>query len=88
MKRGLLALGVTVVAVVAPAPAYADHVPAHLHCMTTANGETHAMAQGLTAHAPSGAFDNFHFNVHLGTFAERNPNGPLAPDLSPPFACP
>jgi hypothetical protein len=55
-------------------------VPLHLHCFTTPGG-THAIAQGVTANAPQHAFENFHFQVHLGATAGQNPNTvtPTAP---------
>jgi hypothetical protein len=65
---------------VAAAPAEAQ-VPRHLHCLTNASGETHAIARGLTANAPQAAFETFHFGVHLGVFVE----GPNPHTLTPSF---
>ena len=42
--------------------------PTHLHCLTTPNGNTHAIAPGVTEHAPHDAFVTFHINVHRGVF--------------------
>jgi hypothetical protein len=56
-------------------------VPRHLHCLTNEAG-THAIAGGLTQNAPQHAFENFHFNVHLGVFMNGpNPHNvfPVAP---------
>ena len=55
-------------------PALAD-VPTHLHCLTTP-GTTTAVAGGLTANGPHDAFTRFHFQVHLGAFA--NPSNPVS----------
>jgi len=69
-------------------PAAGAHaVPQHLHCVTTPNGNTHSIAQGVTFMAPHDtAFHNLHDHVHLGAFA-NNPI-PLAADLTDPFTCP
>jgi hypothetical protein len=84
MRRLTLA-GLLVAALIAAAPAQAQ-VPRHLHCMTNASGQTHAIAGGLTANAPQSAFETFHFGVHLGTFVE----GPNPHTLAPSFSgtCP
>jgi hypothetical protein len=68
MRRVLFA-GVLagVLALAAPADA---QVPRHLHCLTNASGETHAIAGGLTANAPQSAFETFHFGVHIAVFME------------------
>ena len=73
MRRLLLSLvvvaaavGVTSGAAFAHAPGFGP--PLHLHCFTSASGNTHAIARGVTYHAAHGAFDNFHFNVHRGVF--------------------
>jgi hypothetical protein len=62
------------------APANAQ-VPRHLHCVTNASGNTHAIAGGLTANAPQSAFETFHFGVHLGVFVQ----GPNPHTLMPSF---
>jgi hypothetical protein len=65
----------------------ASAVPTHLHCMTNASGNTHAIARGITLHAPHDtAFHNFHNNVHLGAFAGNNPQT-ITVDLTEPFSC-
>ncbi len=56
-------------------PALAD-VGLHLHCLTTPGG-THSIAHGLTANGPHHAFSNFHFQVHLGAFANNSANSPV-----------
>jgi hypothetical protein len=61
-------------------------VPEHLHCVTTPGG-THAIAGGVTNHAPHDtAFHNLHGNVHLGAFA-TNPID-IAVDSTQPYTCP
>jgi hypothetical protein len=84
MRRLTLA-GLLVAALIAAAPAQAQ-VPRHLHCMTNASGQTHAIAGGLTANAPQSAFETFHFGVHLAVFV----NGPNPHTLMPSFTgtCP
>jgi hypothetical protein len=67
-----------VLALAAPANA---QVPRHLHCLTEASGNTHAIAGGLTANAPQNAFETFHFGVHLAVFVE----GPNPQTLMPSF---
>ena len=47
------------------APAYA--VQRHIHSLTTPGG-THAIASGVSEHAPCTAFLNLHENVHVGVF--------------------
>ena len=67
------------------APASAG--PAHLHCMTNASGNTHAIAQGVTLHAPhEPALHNFHQHVHTGAFGGTNPHTVTA-DTTAPFSC-
>jgi hypothetical protein len=88
MGRLRLVAGALVMAAVAfggPAGPAGAQVPLHLHCFTTPGG-THAIAVGVTANAPQRAFENFHFNVHLGATAGQNPNTvtPTAPTASCP----
>ena len=79
MRRIVVAgLAAGTLAVAAPAEA---QVPRHLHCLTNATGETHAIARGLTANAPQSAFETFHFGVHLAVFAQ----GPNPHTLTPSF---
>jgi hypothetical protein len=79
MRRAVLA-GVVAGALTLAAPANAQ-VPRHLHCLTNASGNTHAIASGLTANAPQSAFETFHFGVHLGVFVQ----GPNPHTLEPSF---
>jgi hypothetical protein len=79
MRRVVLA-GVLAGALALAAPANAQ-VPRHLHCMTNASGNTHAIAGGLTQNAPQSAFEGFHFGVHLAVFV----NGPNPHALMPSF---
>ena len=67
------------------APALA--VPIHLHCLHTP-GSVHAIAGGLTANGPQGAFDNFHTNVHQGAFVNNSPSSPVfVTTTSPTGSC-
>ena len=79
MRRAVLA-GVLTGALALAAPANAQ-VPSHLHCLTNASGNTHAIANGLTANAPQSAFETFHFGVHIGVFVQ----GPNPHTLEPSF---
>jgi hypothetical protein len=84
MRRVVLASVLAgALAVVAPAQA---QVSRHLHCLTNASGNTHAIAGGLTGNAPQSAFETFHFGVHLGVFAQ----GPNPHEIEPSFTgtCP
>jgi hypothetical protein len=91
MRRRLLALFLTATALcLSAAPVAAQTpVPRHLHFLTTPSGNTHAIAGGLTFHAPCVAFLNFHEIVHNtvfgtgGTGTLKNPNGPLAAQVQP-----
>jgi type 1 fimbria pilin len=71
-------------------PASADHVPPHQHFVVTANGTLIPVGPDACTFGPSQAFDNFHFNVHLGTpnmsaFANAmNPVSFVAPVPCPP----
>jgi hypothetical protein len=79
MRRVVLAV-VLAALLASAAPANAQ-VPRHLHCLTNASGNTHAIARGLTANAPQSAFETFHFGVHLGVFVQ----GPNPHTLMPSF---
>ena len=79
MRRVVLA-GILAGAFAFAGPANAQ-VPRHLHCLTNASGDTHAIAGGLTANAPQSAFETFHFGVHIAVFAE----GPNPHTLMPSF---
>ena len=79
MRRIVLAgLATGMLALAAPAEA---QVARHLHCLTSASGETHAIAGGLTANAPQSAFETFHFGVHLAVFVQ----GPNPHTVTPSF---
>jgi hypothetical protein len=67
MRRLLLGLVVTTAFAVSSGSALA-HPPNHLHCLTTPSGNTHAIARGVTYHAPHLALENFHFHVHRPVF--------------------
>ena len=78
---------VAAVLLVAFAPAPASAVVTHLHCMENASGNTHAIARGVTLHAPhEPALHNFHANVHQGAFAGTNPQT-LTADTTAPYSC-
>jgi hypothetical protein len=79
MRRVVLA-GIVAGILALAAPANAQ-VPRHLHCLTNASGDTHAIAAGLTTNAPQSAFETFHFGVHLAVFVE----GPNPHTLEPSF---
>jgi hypothetical protein len=91
MRRVLLTCLAVATLMMVASPAKAEEAPVtrHLHLLTTPNGDTHAIAGGLTFHAPCTAFLNFHEIVHEtvfgtpGTGALKNPNGPLAGELHP-----
>jgi hypothetical protein len=78
--RKVLIAGVLAGALTLAASAQAQ-VPRHLHCLTNASEETHAIAGGLTANAPQSAFETFHFGVHIGVFVA----GPNPQTLEPSF---
>jgi hypothetical protein len=88
MRKFFVALTVAAGAAFTAAPASADHMSPHLHCLATASGNVHAIAQGVTAHGPSRAFDEFHGNVHRGVLDAGHPLGPAIVDPVAPFACP
>jgi hypothetical protein len=65
----------------APGAVLADHVPPHEHYVITPNGDEVEVGPDACANGPSRAFDNFHFNFHLGTPAEdafTQENNPVA----------
>ena len=59
----LLASGL---ATVGPLPASADHIPPHQHFLVTPDGTLIAVGRDACLFGPSGAFDQFHFDIHLG----------------------
>jgi hypothetical protein len=94
--RRLVVLSLAATALAATAgQANAQQVPRHFHSLETPSGETHTIAQGLTASAPCQAFLNFHAIVHTEVFgvvdgAEgTNPLGPLTAQVVQPMEfCP
>jgi hypothetical protein len=85
MRKVVVALAAA--AAFAFGPGSASAAPPHLHCLETASGGTHPIAQGVTNNAPHDtAFHNFHSNVHQGAFADHPLT--LTADLEAPFACP
>lgn len=85
MPKTVLLVSTVLLATLGAAPASA--APLHLHCMTNASGQTHAIGMGVTERAPHDpAFDNFHRNVHFGAFAGRNPHT-ITIDLTQPYSC-
>ena len=73
---------------VSAASALAHPPPTHLHCLTTASGDIHSIARGVTLHGNhETAFHNLHSLVHQGAFASH-PLGSLAADLTAPYSCP
>ncbi|HYT77675.1 MAG TPA: hypothetical protein VEQ37_00125 [Actinomycetota bacterium] len=91
MRRVLLTFLAVATLMMVASPADADEPPVtrHLHLLTTPNGDTHAIAGGVTFHAPCTAFLNLHEIVHEtvfgtpGTGALKNPNGPLVAEPHP-----
>jgi len=89
MRRVVLTFLATAALLMMAVPAFGSEPPVtrHLHLLTTPNGKTHAIAGGLTFHAPCTAFLNFHEIVHETVFgtsgALKNPNGPLVAELHP-----
>jgi hypothetical protein len=82
----LLASGLVTVGAL---PASADHVPPHQHFLVTPAGTTIPVGPDACLFGPSGAFDEFHFNVHFGTpnlEAFRQTNNPVS--FVAPVPCP
>jgi hypothetical protein len=85
MRRVLLTCLAAAALLMMAIPAFGSEAPVirHLHVLTAPNGKSHAIAGGLTFHAPCTAFLNFHETVHetvfgtTGTGTLKNPNGPL-----------
>ena len=65
MRQFLVFLMVVATFALVAAPASA--VTRHVHLLTTPGG-THAIAGGVSNHAPCTAFLNFHEGVHVGVF--------------------
>jgi hypothetical protein len=91
MRRVLLTFVAGAALLLMATPVFGSEPPVtrHLHILTTPNGTSHAIARGLTFHAPCTAFLNFHEIVHETVFgtpatgALKNPNGPLAAQPQP-----
>jgi hypothetical protein len=60
----LVASGLALMAVL---PASAQVVPPHQHFLVSPEGMTIPIGPDACLFGPSGAFDQFHFNVHFGT---------------------
>jgi hypothetical protein len=70
-------------------PASADHVPPHQHFVVAPDGTLITVGPDGCLFGPSEAFDQFHFNAHLGTpnqEAFRRPNNPVS--FLAPVPCP
>jgi hypothetical protein len=70
-------------------PAGAQTVAPHQHFVVDADGTRIPVGPDACTFGPSRAFDEFHFNVHLGTpnmSAFRNPMNPVA--FVAPVPCP
>jgi hypothetical protein len=89
MRQFLVGVLAVAAFAVASGLALAHPPPNHLHCLTTPSGKTHAIAPGVTLHAPhETAFHNFHQNVHREVFgvveiglAGKHPLGPIPVNL-------
>jgi hypothetical protein len=90
MRRCILMLLLASGLVIAGAlPASADHVPPHQHFVVTPDGTLIPVGPDACLFGPSEAFDQFHFNIHLGTpnqEAFRQPNNPVS--FVAPVPCP
>jgi hypothetical protein len=69
MRKFALGLIMAVVALVTVwvLPALASHVPPHQHFLVKPDGTTVPVGPDSCTFGPSKAFDEFHFNIHLGT---------------------
>ena len=82
MRRLLIvALSLGALAAFGAVPASADHVPPHQHFLVTPDDTMIAVGPDACLFGPSGAFDQFHFNIHFGT-----PNLEAFPQLSNPVS--
>jgi hypothetical protein len=71
------------------ASARADHIPPHQHFLITPGGMLIPIGPDACSFGPGTAFDQFHFNVHLGIpnlEAFRNANNPVG--FLAPVPCP
>jgi hypothetical protein len=82
MRRFILVFVVACgLATVGAVPASADHVPPHQHFVVTPDGTRIPVGPDACLFGPSGAFDQFHFNIHFGTpnlEAFGQPNNPVS----------
>jgi hypothetical protein len=90
MRRSILALllasGLVTVGAI---PASADHVQPHQHFLVTPNDRSIPVGPDSCLFGPSGAFDQFHFNIHFGTpnlKAFQKTNNPVS--FVAPVPCP
>jgi hypothetical protein len=70
-------------------PASAQDVPPHQHFLVTPNGAMSPVGPDACLFGPSRAFDQFHFNIHLGTpnlEAFQSTNNPVS--FVAPVPCP
>ena len=96
IRRTVLAAFATAALLTALAgQAIAHPPPTHLHCLTTPNGEVHAIGMGATLTAVRNpafhpGFENLHSNVHVGAFhpTAQHPLGTLTADFTAPYTCP
>jgi hypothetical protein len=90
MRRFILvALSVCALTAFGAVPASADHVPPHQHFVVTPDATMIPVGPDACSFGPSGAFDQFHFNVHFGTpnlDAFQQPNNPVS--FVAPVPCP
>jgi hypothetical protein len=90
MRRFILvALSLCGLAAFGAVPASANHVPPHQHILVPANAAMMPVGPDACSFGPSEAFDQFHFNIHLGTpnrVAFQQPNNPVS--FIAPVPCP
>jgi hypothetical protein len=85
----LAALVASALTVFGAGPAAAQVVPPHQHFVVTPDGTQIPVGPDACLFGPSRAFDEFHFNIHLGTpnfSAFGMPNNPVA--FRAPVPCP
>jgi hypothetical protein len=85
----LIALVATGLAAFGAVPAGAQDVPPHQHFLVAPDGTRIPVGPDACLFGPSRAFDQFHFNVHLGTpnlDAFRRPKNPVS--FVAPVPCP
>jgi hypothetical protein len=85
----LIALVATALAAFGAAPATAQDVPPHQHVLVAPDGTRIPVGPDACLFGPSEAFDQFHFNIHLGTpnlDAFQQPSNPVS--FVAPVPCP